>query len=453
MQGALARACEASHRCGQRWEDARAILAKAEALEPYAALVHAQLAIAHAHLADSQKAQFQLKAAERYDDGDPGVQQLLAEGYDILNQTPQAVEHYEKFVETARKAGVKARVIDVAEKKASALKATLVPQPFKLSSPHDFTPAELAAALKERLTRQELRLVITPWEISSPMKRWAHKIVGDTSDAKTKAERLFRALTIRIEPRMISSGSTRTAQEAFRNWENLDYPLSCQDYALLYVALAREVGVKCFYVLVQKDYRDEFTGHACAGIFVGGNAFLVDPYYHWFGVPHRNFRVLNDIEAVGVFLAQAGELSKRYLAAKLFPDCSFVQLNLALALVATGRHSDACQVIEEAQKVDADDSAVWMERYVRAVIADSKGDWNASRQYARKCLDLKADHAHAWYFLAEAEYHLGLNDDAREHYENYLMTGSDAQTIHTVHKRLAHLADISPQANQESGSK
>ena len=110
----------------KKWEEARSMLVKAKSLEPYNALVHGQLAITYARLGNRGKALAELRLAERYDDGDPGVQQEIAIGYEILNEIPQAIAHYESFLERARKAGVKAPAIDDTEKRVQALKARVI---------------------------------------------------------------------------------------------------------------------------------------------------------------------------------------------------------------------------------------------------------------------------------------------------------------------------------------
>ena len=110
----------------KRWEEARSMLLKAKDLEPYNAMVHGQLAITYARLGNRKKALMELGFAERYDDGDPGVQQVVAIGYEILNEIPQAIVHYELFLEKIKKAGGKGSVIEGAEKRVQALKARVV---------------------------------------------------------------------------------------------------------------------------------------------------------------------------------------------------------------------------------------------------------------------------------------------------------------------------------------
>ena len=64
------------------------------------------------------------------------------------------------------------------------------------------------------------------------------------------------------------------------------------------MALARAVGVKAFYVHLEEDYSGEIVYHDCAAVFVGGKALLVDPAYQWFGAPHKQYVVLDDLQAI-----------------------------------------------------------------------------------------------------------------------------------------------------------
>jgi hypothetical protein len=60
--------------------------------------------------------------------------------------------------------------------------------------------------------------------------------------------------------------SPKTAQEVFRGWQDPEVSFLCQEYARLYVALARSVGLQAFFVLVGSDFQDVGLAHACAGV-------------------------------------------------------------------------------------------------------------------------------------------------------------------------------------------
>lgn len=113
----------------KKWAEAHSILVKAKELEPYNALIHGELAITYARLANRRKALMELKIAEQYDDGDPGVQQVIAIGYEILGEAPLAIAHYESFLAKARKAGFKTPAIGDTEKRVEALKARVIIAP------------------------------------------------------------------------------------------------------------------------------------------------------------------------------------------------------------------------------------------------------------------------------------------------------------------------------------
>ena len=89
-----------------------------------------------------------------------------------------------------------------------------------------------------------------------------------------------------------AGGASRTAQEVFVAWKDLSQLFRCQEYAKLFVALARSVDLPAFYVHVERDYCNRIVDHDCAVVYAEGKAWLVDPAYAWFGVPHLEFRVL-----------------------------------------------------------------------------------------------------------------------------------------------------------------
>src|SRR5439155_19460373 len=155
------------------------------------------------------------------------------------------------------------------------LKATLTPHFIAASPPKAFSRDAVEKILKERLTAREYLLVANPLEASSKLKKWAKELAGGSATEQEKATRLYQGLARHVD---INTGAgKRTALETFDEWKNPGASFTCQEYALLYVVLARAVGLNAYFVLVEKDYRGSTVSHACAGVFIDGKALLVDP--------------------------------------------------------------------------------------------------------------------------------------------------------------------------------
>src|SRR5258706_3533839 len=105
------------------------------------------------------------------------------------------------------------------------------------------------------------------------MRQWAKERTAAARDDIGKARRLFDALMKNADEN--DSASWLTAQQAFTAWQNGNPLLNCQDYAFVYVSLARSVGLKAYYALVRKDYQDSLFSHAWAGVFSQGELLLV----------------------------------------------------------------------------------------------------------------------------------------------------------------------------------
>ena len=89
--------------------------------------------------------------------------------------------------------------------------------------------------------------------------------------------------------------------------------------------------MKAFYVHLEKDYSGDIVYHDCAAVFVGDKALLVDPAYQWFGAPHKEYVVLDDVQAIAHQFYQpsgkGGQVARCRLATKLHPDTAWGQLH------------------------------------------------------------------------------------------------------------------------------
>ncbi len=196
-------------------------------------MIRAELGRRYLNHGEPDKAAAELRIAERYDtDSDPQRARAWGEVYSLLNEVPSAVKYYEKYLAGARKVALPASQIERADQILTDLKSRLTPHAVTTALPHAFTPEELRAALKERLTSDEYQLVRIPFASTPKINEWAEQLVGDARDDMEKANCLFRGLIQRIN--LIHEVHWRTAEEAFTDWSDPKAAITCQDYTLMF---------------------------------------------------------------------------------------------------------------------------------------------------------------------------------------------------------------------------
>ena len=335
-------------------------------LEPGMPSFHARLGLLYATQGKRERAVTELREAARLgaetEVNIDGVksEQALCQAYEALHELPAAIYHTQRFVNTAKRVGVSAELIGTFERKLEQLQARERPTSVDVLPPTNYTEKNFEVGLGQKLTDREARRVVNPLTATAEMKSWAWRVTAEATNDLLKARALFDALTQHTE---FDGGAARTAQEAFAAWKKPNESLLCQEYAYLYIALARAVGLKAYDVAVYETCDGSKALHACAVVFASGQALLVDPAYYWFGVPHKKFRVLDDLQAAASYLSERGSRSDCEIAAKLDPDSVSVQTKLALILMKQERWAEAQKAIAAVSRVDP---TGWLTDYVRA---------------------------------------------------------------------------------------
>ncbi|HUV62547.1 MAG TPA: tetratricopeptide repeat protein [Sedimentisphaerales bacterium] len=425
----------------QKWDEAISFLNEARVLDPTNATVHASLGLMYAHKRDRDAAMAQLKEAERLDPGGlegANAEQMVCQAYGILGEVPLAVEHHERFVTYAKRMGANPKLISIFEERSRQLKATLTPTFIEVSMPEAYSEQTLLLTLRERLTEDELSMVVDPLAGSAEMKRWAERLTESANGDMQKAKALFEGLTRRIE--FGDGHGHRTAKEVFTAWNDPDASFICTEYANLFIALARAVKLKAFYVHVEKDYRGKAVPHDCVAVFVDDRALLVDATYRWFGVPHKEFVILDDVQAIAHHLAQLEdperELAQRRLAVKLHPGFAWGQFALIRSLCKAEQWDEARNVFESVLQLEPDgwDVYLW-----RGIFADHDGDPDAAVEYLRKASGLNPESALVHFGLGNIFGRQGKLKEAREEFRVCLRYTQDANTADNARKMIAQI--------------
>ena len=211
------------------------------------------------------------------------------------------------------------------------------------------------------------------------------------------------------------------------------------------MALARAVGVKAFFVLVERDFQGTVAPHACAAVFVADKVLLVDPTYRWFGVSHQKFEILDDLQATALHLSQlGGDIPRKRIAVKLLPKFALANFNLAFALMEAGRMKEAGSSLEAGLQVEPES---WMAHYAQGMMEGFQNRWEQAANYLQKSLAVNPDWDKAYFFLAIALRNQGKLKESREQYRAYLrhQFQSDDSTEEARHA----IAEINEELGEE----
>ncbi len=407
-------------------EEALFLYHEAERLNPYSASVSTHLAITYAKQGDRAKTLAQVQAAERLDAEDPTTMQLTCDALEMIKEIPAAVEHFDKFIAFAKASGLNPRAIQLYSERAQELKIRLTPTPVKATLPKQYSPAELKTALQQKLTPEELALVPDSMASTPEMDRWAQELTRGATNETGKAHQLFDSLSRRLVP---GEGGARTASETYAVWNQPAVALRCQEYARLYVALARAAGLSAYFVIVNKDNEGNTITHACAGVFMEGKAWLIDPSIVWFGAPHQGFAFQDDLQAIALYLGQQKDLARLRLAVKLLPDSLINQYNLACKLIEAGLLKETSDVIEQMKQLGAEENRI---QTIQGLLALHAKNYAAAADSLAKAVKNTTQKGDVYYALAIAHYELGELKQAREEFREAVRNGLKPEETSTA---------------------
>lgn len=397
----------------QRDSEAAAIWDWLEQLDPALPTVHAELGHVYALKGDLKKARAELQEAERLQIDDVNTEQQLCNAYKTLHDSPKALEHLDKFLRLAQKLKVSPDWIKSFAETRQDIQRASVATFVEASEPKTFTPQTLDAELRQRLSPDEIKLAVNPLLSTPEMKRWAEEQTRGATNDFDKAKKLFDALAHRVNS---GPGGLRTAPQVFADWKNPDAAFRCQEFALFYVALARQIGLQAYVVDVERDYDDKSVLHVCAGVFLNGQALLIDPTCLWFGVPHKKINFVNDLQITAIYLAQLENQACTRIALKLQPDLTLAQFNLFLDLCRGNKLEEAEVELEKALAMDSKSAQSFR---ARGYFEARRQHWQLAAYYLRKSMEV-GPMPHTQFLLAETLREQHRWNDALEQYRAYL---------------------------------
>jgi|GEM_PF-1839600 len=362
-------------------------------LNPVSAPSHAVISRIYATMGKKDLALRSMERAMAIDDTSVNVLQMGCLIYDKLGQTLEAISYRERFISTARALGLDEKMIAPFEARKNELGASLHLKYLVAPEPKAFSQEELQRLLREKLNEKELALVTDPLASTPAMQQWADEITRDAKDDLAKARAIYQTLAIHFD---VGRGGALTAIEVFERWNKEGQSFMCQEYARLYVVLARLAGLKSYFTMVDRDHKNNAVLHACAAVYLDGKMLLVDPSYRWFGIPHQSFQVLNDFDAIVLQMNQLNDFDKINIAVKLKPADPLSLFNLAGQLVDRDRGAEAMDTLSAFL---ACKTGGWMDSFARGTIAEwEKRDEEAEAEW-RKALESYSGEASLHYML------------------------------------------------------
>jgi len=435
----------AAYRESGRPEEAIGLLEIAVSLERTNALVHAHLAQAYAARKRPEEALRELEEARRYlPEGISAGNALMMIGdaYRSLGRGPEALESYERVLVQAQGRGLNPNVIRQIAQRIQGVKSFLTPTLIEAATPRRYTPEALDALRRELLSEAEQQLARNPFSCTDAMTAWARELTqGATTDIE-KAKAIFEGLAAR--PKGAGPLKSRTARQVFEAWNQAEVRLVCMDHAVLFVALARAVDVQAFFTNVTRLPDGKVINHACAAVFLGERAVLTDSSLRWFGAPHQQYEVLDDVQTTAFLCFNNWESDPRELAAcraglKLWPQSVHGQLALAGTLLGARQWEEARRVLRDIGAPPAKEYETATYWSLHGLAALQEQNWQEGERLLLQATAVDPGNKTALFNLGQLYYEQRRPAEARTAFRAYLRNEPSVLTAAVARHRLAQI--------------
>lgn len=435
-------------------EGALELLRRARRIAPMDGRIHGQEALVLARSGKRKEAGIALGEAVRLIMGeDPPTDGLftIAHAAVFMGDRILALGVLRRAVAVLQKQGASPSTIAWAQRTIAMLEAREEAVAVEFDIPRTYTDKQLGDAITSRLDEDEREGIESPLVVTPGMVAWARDAVAGADGERATAKALFTVMNRRA-PHVGDLGA-RTAREVFAAWGDPLETFSCQEYAKLYVGLARELGLEAFFVLVERDDADKPVMHACAAVRAEGEWFLADPTYDWFGIRHRDFTVLDDLQATGIhysqirdddgFMTEAANmhpeaLARRRLATKLFPENVHARVALARHLIQQNDLEGAERELDAATRLGQPKCQLYA---TRAFLAMRRNDLDRTEEYSQKALDLNPHRAQSHAAMGIVQQQRGRLAEARESFQKALSQTGEPDEERTILRWIARIDD------------
>jgi len=316
---------------------------------------------------------------------------------------------------------------------------------LKVPQPRQRTGEELKRELEQRLSPAELALAVNPLEANEAMKAWARQLICAVPQARDKALLLFAELA--SGERIPGHRGNGTALETFGKWKEVPQKFSCQEYSSLYVALARQVGLDAFFVHVGRDAGGKIVRHDCAIVFLDEGAVLVDPSLRQFGVQHKEFVVLDDLQTIAHHACQpkkdGNDVARCRLGLKLH-DAPWVRAQLVFALAEANRLEEARLELASIPRAGLSDTDQVYLLIAEGLVLGRAGQDEKALEPLQQAVRIAPEFTEVHFLLAEALIRLKQIEPARLHYNRVLALddgANDQQYVRKAKQALEELAE------------
>jgi len=373
--------------------------------------------------------------------GDMFAEESLGFGYNMLCKGAVAVEHADRYIALAEQEGTNSEHVRMFRKIVEFWKPRFTPAFFTNSPPQEYTEAELSRVLRKKLTHEQLLLVTNSLAHTVEMDRWARELTRGATNDLQKAKALFNEISEHASYDGDPPAKYMTAQEVFARWHELHNGLYCQQGAVLLIALARATGLKAYMVDVDEACDGNWSPHGCAAIYINGRLLLADPSYYWFGAPHRRFRIFDDVEAAGDYLAGLPDVSLTGLeaASKLAPKSLLVQYDRCCMLMSLNRWQEAHELLPMVKKLSPDSPTA---SQLEALFAMRDGRSSEAVVLLRKASEMSPSDSTVFYQLGNAYTLDGKTNQAREAYLQALKLPRSRQKEQSIREGLSRLERV-----------
>jgi tetratricopeptide (TPR) repeat protein len=222
------------------------------------------------------------------------------------------------------------------------------------------------------------------------------------------------------------------------------------DHAVLFVALARAVDVNAFFVQVTRDPDGKAMNHACAAVFAEDRCLLADSSYRWFGVPHQEYVLLDDLQTAAFLCfhnraADAHRLPVYRAGLKLWPQSVSGRLALVGHLARTEQADEARRVFAEIPEPTSKGYDASQYFSAKGLLAAVDGDLELAEELTRKAIALCSTEAGPHFALGHMCLRRGRLAEARAAFRDclrsnpYAVTASLArQLIVQIDEKIGH---------------